>query len=105
MSNSRPDVSLDGSVLSVAGEVGASSVLELRKQGEKLVSGAQGSLTVDLAGLQTAHSAILSMLMCWQRLAQTKQVSLAFEGASERLQSLAALSNLDAHLPGFSPHS
>ncbi|MCK0107083.1 STAS domain-containing protein [Marinobacter sp. S0848L] len=105
MSNSRPDVSLDGSVLSVAGEVDASSVLELRKQGEKLVSGAQGSLTVDLAGLQTAHSAILSMLMCWQRLAQTKQVSLAFEGASERLQSLAALSNLDAHLPGFSPHS
>ena len=105
MSNSRPDVSLDGSVLSVAGEVDASSVLELRKQGEKLVSGAQGSLTVDLAGLQTAHSAILSMLMCGQRLAQTKQVSLAFEGASERLQSLAALSNLDAHLPGFSPHS
>jgi len=105
MSNSRPDVSLDGSVLSVAGEVDANSVLELRKQGEKLVSGAQGSLTVDLAGLQTAHSAILSMLMCWQRLAQTKHVSLAFEGASERLQSLAALSNLDAHLPGFSPHS
>ncbi|MBR9872284.1 MAG: STAS domain-containing protein [Gammaproteobacteria bacterium] len=105
MSNSRPDVSLDGSVLSVVGKVDANSVLELRKQGEKLVSGAQGSLTVDLAGLQTAHSAILSMLMCWQRLAQTKQVSLLFEGASERLRSLAALSNLDAHLPGFSPHS
>ncbi|RMJ03979.1 hypothetical protein DOQ08_01299 [Marinobacter litoralis] len=105
MSNSRPVVNLEGSVLSVVGKVDANSVLELRKQGEKLVSGAQGSLTVDLTRLQTAHSAVLSMLMCWQRMAQSKQLALSFEGASERLQSLAALSNLDAHLPGFSAHS
>ena len=105
MNSSPPDVSLEGSVLSVAGKVDVNSVLELRKQGEKLVSGARGSLTVDLAQLQTAHSAVLSMLMCWQRLAQKKQVALSFEGANERLQSLAALSNLDAHLPGFSPQS
>ncbi|MFV8570472.1 STAS domain-containing protein [Marinobacter sp. SBS5] len=105
MNNSSPVVSLEGSVLSVAGEVNANTVIELRKQGEKLISGAQGPLTVDLAKLATAHSVVLSMLMCWQRLGQTKQVVLSFEGASDRLQSLAALSNLEAHLPGFSAHS
>ncbi|MDP4546922.1 lipid asymmetry maintenance protein MlaB [Marinobacter sp. MDS2] len=105
MSSSRPVVKLEGSVLSVTGKVDANTVIELRKQGENLVGSATGALRVDLAQLDTAHSVVLSMLMCWQRLAQSKQVALSFEGASDRLQSLAALSNLDAHLPGFSPHS
>ncbi|WP_323752488.1 STAS domain-containing protein [Marinobacter sp.] len=105
MNSSRPVVTLEGSVMKVAGKVDANTVLELRKQGEKLVSGAKGLLTVDLMQLETAHSVVLSMLMCWQRLGQSKQVPLSFEGASDRLQSLAALSNLDAQLPGFSAHS
>ncbi|WP_372964285.1 lipid asymmetry maintenance protein MlaB [Marinobacter sp.] len=105
MSNSSPTVTLQGNVLNVAGEVDANSVVALRNQGEKLISGLQGSLTVDLTGLLTAHSVVLSMLMCWYRLGSSKQLSISFKGANERLRSLAALSNLDDQLPGFSAHS
>src|SRR5690554_7911588 len=59
----------------------------------------------DLSGLATAHSVVLSMLLCWHRLALEKQQSLTFQGASDRLLSLAALSNLEDQIPGFATHS
>lgn len=105
MNGSSPMVTLEGASLRVSGEVDAVSVVALRKQGEKLIGGAEGSLAVDISGLATAHSVVLSMLMCWHRLALSKQLALSFEGASDRLLSLAALSNLEARLPGFTAHS
>jgi len=45
------------------------------------------------------------MLLCWHRLALEKQQSLTFQGASDRLLSLAALSNLEDQIPGFATHS
>ncbi|KXO10981.1 MULTISPECIES: lipid asymmetry maintenance protein MlaB [Marinobacter] len=105
MTSDAPAVILDGVTLRVTGSVDADSVIPLRKQGEQLINGAQSLLTVDLAGLGTAHSVVLSMLLCWHRLALSRQVSLTFEGASDRLLSLAALSNLKDQIPGFASHS
>jgi|SRR5690554_852068 len=105
MTVKAPMVILDGVTLRVTGSVDADSVIALRKQGEQLIAGAKSPLTVDLTDLDTAHSVVLSMLLCWHRLALKHQLSLTFEGASDRLLSLAALSNLQDQIPGFATHS
>jgi phospholipid transport system transporter-binding protein len=105
MTIEAPTAILDGATLRVTGSVDADSVIALRKQGEQLIGGVRSPLTVDLSGLATAHSVVLSMLLCWHRLALGQQLSLTFEGASDRLLSLAALSNLEDQIPGFASHS
>src|SRR5690606_25682124 len=105
MNGTSPMVTLEGASLRVSGEVDAVSVVALRKQGEKLIDGAEGSLAVDLSGLATAHSVVLSILMCSRRLAASTELALSFAGASDRLVSLAALSKLEARLPGCPAHS
>jgi phospholipid transport system transporter-binding protein len=92
---------LTDNVLAVSGAVTAQTVGALRARGEKLISTAGKELVVDLERLETAHSVVLSMLLCWQRLARQRGVSLSYRAVSERLTSLAALSNLGSQLPGF----
>lgn len=98
---SSAQVQLSDSVLSVSGTVNTQTVVALRAQGEKLIDDAGKELTVDLERLETAHSVVLSMLLCWQRLACRRGVSLSYCAVSDRLVSLAALSNLGDQLPGF----
>ncbi|AXS82578.1 lipid asymmetry maintenance protein MlaB [Marinobacter sp. Arc7-DN-1] len=105
MTSGAPRVELADGVLIVTGEVSADTVVALRNQGEKLIGTASGNLVVDLDGLVTAHSVVLSMLLCWQRLAHQAGISLSFRGVSGRLVSLAALSNLEDQLAGFGPES
>lgn len=92
---------LADNVLTISGAVNADTVGALRTKGEELISTAGKELVVDLERLETAHSVVLSMLLCWQRLARQRRVSLSYRAASERLASLAALSNLGSQLPGF----
>ncbi|MBW0146873.1 STAS domain-containing protein [Marinobacter arenosus] len=101
MTTPAPRVEMIDSVLTVSGEVDADSVVALRQQGEKLLQTVSVDLVVDLGSLQTAHSVVLSLLLCWQRLANQRGISLSYRGVSERLASLAALSNLDEQLAGF----
>ncbi|MCK2150110.1 STAS domain-containing protein [Marinobacter alexandrii] len=96
-----PRVEMTNDILVVTGDVDAESVVALRSKGEAVIRSAAVDLTVDLEGLETAHSVVLSMLLCWQRLAASLSVDLTYRGVSERLLSLAALSHLDDHLPGF----
>ena len=105
MTAGEPQVQLSDGVLIVSGEVTADTVVGLRKQGEKLIRSVSADLVVDLDGLVTAHSVVLSMLLCWQRLAHQAGITLSFRGVSGRLVSLAALSNLDDQLVGFGPES
>ncbi len=104
MTHPAPTVTLTGPTLAVTGEVDADSVIALRAEGERLIRQATGPLTVDLSELAAAHSVVLSMLLCWQRLAQQLPCPLTFRGANKRLISLAALSNLEDQIPGFAPH-
>jgi len=105
VTSGAPQVQLADGALVVTGEVSADTVVALRKQGEELIGTASGNLVVDLDGLVTAHSVVLSMLLCWQRLAHQAGISLSFRGVSGRLASLAALSNLQDQLAGFGPES
>ncbi|MBW4933837.1 STAS domain-containing protein [Marinobacter sp. F4206] len=97
-----PRVDIIDSALTVSGDVDAGTVMALRQQGEKLINTVNADLIVDLGSLRTAHSVVLSLLLCWQRLANRRGLSLSYRGVSERLASLAALSNLDDQLSGFS---
>jgi len=93
-----PTVQVEGGVLSVSGAIDAHTVISLRAEGERLIKTASESLkslVVDLAGLSNTHSAALSMLLCWSRLAEKQGISLSFREAPDRLISLASLSNLE----------
>jgi len=96
-----PRVEQAGQALVVTGAVDAESAVSLRQQGEALIRSSKGSVSVDLERLETAHSVVLSVLLCWKRLAESAGVTLSFHGVSDRLFSLAALSHLDDQLPGF----
>ncbi|SFM89576.1 STAS domain-containing protein [Marinobacter pelagius] len=98
MSPSAPRAELRDGEMIVAGEVDASSVIDLRQQGETLISGIKDGLVVDVSGLETAHSVVLSMMLCWERLARKQGIDLSFRGINGRLASLASLSNLSAQL-------
>lgn len=92
---------LTGRTLTVNGAIDPANVLAVRRQGESLIASAPDDLTVDLSAMSSAHSVVLSLLLCWQRLAVARGCALAFAGVSDRLVSLASLSNLDDQLPGF----
>ncbi|WP_166254071.1 STAS domain-containing protein [Marinobacter salicampi] len=89
--------------LAVSGQVDASSVLPLRAEGERLIGACQPeqNLCIDLAELATASSIVLSLLLCWQRQATARKITLQYSSVGERLHALASLSNLDKHLSGF----
>ncbi|TYC57994.1 STAS domain-containing protein [Marinobacter sp. BW6] len=101
----EPRVQLSDGALIVSGDVTIDTVVGLRKEGEKLIRSVSVDLVIDLDGLATAHSVVLSMLLCWQRLAHQTGISLSFRGVSGRLVSLASLSNLDDQLAGFGPET
>lgn len=91
--------------LALAGEVTAASAPALRARGEALIRSARESgrqtLTLDLAGLATASSIVLSLLLCWQRHARAQGLALTYTGTGDRLCALAGLGNLEPHLPGL----
>ncbi|SOB78431.1 phospholipid transport system transporter-binding protein [Marinobacter sp. LV10R510-11A] len=98
MSAEAPSVQLKQGVLLVSGAIDVHTVISLRAEGERLIKTASESpksLVVNLQGLSTTLSAVLSMLLCWSRLAKKQGISLSFAEAPERLVSLAALSNLE----------
>lgn len=105
MSEGRPAVTLDGDTLSVSGAIDPLTVVAIRREGEKWILASKADLKVDLSAMGTAHSVVLSLLLCWHRLAGARSQALRFTGVSERLNSLAALSGLDRQLPGFSSYS
>lgn len=94
---------IDDHKFAVSGQVDSSSVLALRAEGERLIGACQPeqNLCIDLADLATASSIVLSLLLCWQRQATARKVTLQYSGVGERLRALASLSNLDKHLSGF----
>ncbi|MDX1756717.1 MAG: STAS domain-containing protein [Marinobacter sp.] len=94
----EPVLSLRESVLSVSGRLGPEAVLALRSDGERKIASGSGPLQIDLSGVVGAHSATLSLLLCWSRHADECQRPLSFTGANEQLMALAALGGVQPHL-------
>lgn len=101
MTPAQATLTLEEDRLTVSGSIDPLTVVALRKEGEKLIRGSKVDLTVDLTAMSSAHSVVLSLLLCWQRLALSRSQTLTFAGISDKLGSLAALSGLDDQLPGF----
>lgn len=87
--------------LTVCGQITADNVVALRSEGERWLSSLGREIEINLAGVENAHSILLSLLLCWQRAANARHQSLTYSGIGERLLSLCALSGLSQHLPGF----
>ncbi len=105
MTTGQAAVTLEGDTLSVSGDIDPLTVVSVRQKGEKLILDSKTDLVVDLSAMGTAHSVVLSLLLCWQRLAASRSQALHFTGVGDRLDSLAALSGLGRQLPGFSLQS
>lgn len=101
MTGQPATVQAEGDTLRLAGTVENGSVVDVRRQGEALISGNPDLTKVDVSGVDTASSVVLSLLLSWLRHTASLQRTLVFEGASDRLRALAALSNLHHQLPGF----
>ena len=98
-----PGVTLIADRLNVNGDIIPANAEAVRNEGERLIAQLNQRVVVDLSGLGAAHSIVLSVLLCWLRLARSRGQDLRLEGAGERLRSLAALSGLDEYLPGLAP--
>lgn len=95
----EPRLTLTGNRLAVTGDIKPDNVVAIRSQGEHLIGGQKQGLVIDLSGLGAAHSVVLSLLLCWLRLAGSRHQAIYLEGMGERLRSLAALSGLNELLP------
>ena len=86
-------------VLQVMGDVNFTTVTEVRQAGEKLIDRAPSSFSVDLEGLTSAHSVVLSLLVRW--LAHAKRQDKAFElrGMPAKLFDVARVSGMETILP------
>lgn len=89
----------DDGVLLLSGVLDHSNVVNAREQGEALLGQASGRCSVSLSGLESAHSAVLSLLLCWLRFAGKRQLSLTFVDMPDRLYDMARVSGLDDLLP------
>lgn len=103
--NSKADVIVqsDG-VLRVQGDLNFTTVLGVRRTGEKLIANATGSIEVDFSGVHDSGSAAVSLIMCWLRAACRADKSICFTGLPDLLKRIIAVSGLSEHLVFDQPH-
>lgn len=89
----------DDGVILLSGVLDHSNVVSARERGEALLGQAGSRCAVSLSGLESAHSAVLSLLLCWLRFAGKRQLSLTFVDMPDRLYDMARVSGLDDLLP------
>ena len=97
--NPEAQLTLTGNRLRITGDIKPGNVVAIRNEGEHLIAGQNQGLVIDLSGLGAAHSVVLSLVLCWLRLAGSRHQAMHLEGMGDRLRSLAVLSGLDKHLP------
>lgn len=89
----------DGGQLLLSGVLDHSNVVKAREEGEALLGQAGSTCSVSLSGLESAHSAVLSLLLCWLRFAVKRQLTLTFVDMPDQLYDMARVSGLDDLLP------
>jgi phospholipid transport system transporter-binding protein len=85
----------ESGVIRLSGEIAVDDAPQVREQAERLLAGHPGSVVVDLSGLQSAHSAMLSVLLCLLRFADKQKKSLSFRGVPRPLYDLSRVSGLN----------
>ncbi len=85
--------------LSLSGRMDHDAAVDAREQGERLLAEDPGPWRINLRGLESAHSGVLSLLLCFLRAADRHQRSITFVEMPDRLYDMARMSGLDQLLP------
>lgn len=85
--------------LSLSGEVSADNVVALRNKGEGIIKHMPSESAINLAGLTSANTITLSLLLSWIRYAREKSVSLTIVQSPNQLFDMARVSGLEQILP------
>ncbi len=85
--------------LMLAGDVTSENVVSLRTKGENVIRGMSSIGFIDLAGLGSANTITLSLLLGWLRFANRSNVSLTISQSQGRLFDMARVSGLEMILP------
>jgi len=85
--------------LQVSGIVDFDNALDLRQQGERLISKAADHCEVDFSRVTKAGSAALTLLFSWLRHSVNVQKTLVFTNLPDDLLGVAQVSGVDQILP------
>lgn len=86
-------------MLLLTGDVTSENVASLRDKGESIIRQMTSQGTVDLAGLCSANTITLSLLLSWLRFARRCNVSLVISQSPGKLFDMARVSGLELILP------
>jgi phospholipid transport system transporter-binding protein len=86
----------DGARMAVSGPVTLANVAALLEEGRRHVE--EGVESVDLEGVTEMDSALLAMLLAWQREAKSRNRGLALANAPQALSTIARLYGVDSLL-------
>ncbi len=87
-----------GGRVRLEGALDFTTVTDLLARGEPLLREAE-SLSIDLAGVETANSAGLALLLEWLDIARARRATLRYVNMPASLTRIAAFSNLRDLLP------
>ena len=85
--------------LLLAGDVTSENVASLRDKGESVIRQMTSQGTINLAGLCSANTITLSLLLSWLRFAKRSNVSLVISQSPSKLFDMARVSGLELILP------
>jgi len=85
--------------LLLAGDVTSENVVSLRAKGESVIGKMTSRGTIDLAGLCSANTITLSLLLSWLRFAKRRNVSVVISQSPGKLFDMARVSGLESVLP------
>ena len=83
----------------IDGELTFATVTPVWRRSRRLFARASGPIVIDLAGVQYADSAALSLLVEWLRLARRGNLQLTFTNLPKRLVPMVHAYDLDSILP------
>lgn len=78
----------DASIV-VTGFLDVLSVADARDEGVRLMDGDRCEVTFDLSGATVKGSAVIALLIAWQREARSREIEMSVVGASESLRQIA----------------
>jgi phospholipid transport system transporter-binding protein len=98
MATAKIEQSGDGRI-TVSGELGFTTVTDLRNRSHHLFVDACGELDIDLAGVTRSDSAGLALLLEWMRMAKVVNRTLTFHHLPDQMKAIASASDLEDVLP------
>ena len=91
----QASIRIEGATLHVTGDLDFSNVMPLYQQSLSLFDSDVPAIQVDFAGLASANSVALALMINWMRLANKKAKSIQLQNISQELLSLAKAAGLD----------